>query len=361
MALLDFDSFDYYQTANLGEVYDAVDNGGDFTATGSAQIVEGFGRCNTNCLKVTPTPAKSGVVRGVAAGDSKFVMGVAVNNTPSGSNPPVLFIIEQGTIPIFKLLRALDGSLVGLANPDAAFPPVAFISHGGLLQGNVWKHLGIEMVLAGGGAGSVIIAIDGVVVQTISGITTSTDGGTWTGVQLGGRQFTSGAITYYDDFYVMDGTGPAPWTSLLGDVHVQRLRPVSAGDFTQFTLTGAPTNWQAEDDDDHPDKSSYVESNVAGAIDSYNYEDLAVVTGNVIYGVKESALCYKDTAGGRTLEFLTRFGGSTYLTGTVLGIPTGVDNYAYIKTVMALDPRTGAQWANEAAVNNSQFGMELAS
>src|SRR5678816_4963051 len=207
MALLDFDSFDYYQTANLPEVYDAVDGG--------EEIVTGFGICNTNCLKVTPSPSHGGPIRGVAAADGTVILSSYINNTPTGANAPILFVVRQGTIPIFRVIRGLDGSLVGQYNPDAAFPPTSFISDGGLLQGNAWHRLGLKVVLAGGGAGSVDIEIDGVVRQTITGITTSVDGSIWTGYQLGGRQFSAGAVTYYDDVYACDGTGPAPWNDCL--------------------------------------------------------------------------------------------------------------------------------------------------
>lgn len=350
MSLLDIDSFDYYQTANIPEVYDAIDGG--------ESIVTGFGRCNTNCLKVVPTPSAGGPIRGVAAADDTVILGMAVNNTPTGSNAPVLFVVRQGLIPIFRLQRGLDGSLVGFYNPDAAFPPISFISDGGLLQGNAWHHLGVKLLLAGGGAGSVTLAIDGVVRQTIAGITTSSDGSTWTGYQLGGRQFSAGAITYYDDVYCCDGVGPAPWNDLLGDVHVQRLRPTAPGDLTQFTVTGAPENWVAEDDGDTPNTATYVSSSTAGTTDSYEFEDIALVGGQVIFGAKESALCYKDTAGGRTLEFLTRNGGVTHLEGTALGIPTGVGNWAYIKRVMMVDPTTGVQFT-PSGVNSNQYGMDL--
>ncbi len=358
MALLDFDSFDYYQTANLGEVYDGVDNGGDFGPTGSAQIVTGFGRCNTNCLKVSPTPALSGVIRGVAAADDTCILGFAVNNTPTGSLAPVLFDIMYAGGPVLRVQRGLDASLIGHYAPSAAFPPVSFVSFGGLLQGNAWHYLGMKVLLAGGGAGSVTIEIDGVVRQVITGITTSSVGSVWTGIHLGGRQFSSGTICYYDDMYICDGTGAAPWNDLLGDVHVQRLRPTAPGDLTQFTVTGAAANWVAEDDGDQPNKATYVSSDVAGTTDSYEFEDIALVTGQVIYGAKESALCYKDTAGSRTLEFLTRNGGVTHLEGTPLGIPAGINNWAYIKRIMETDPTTGVQFT-PAGVNSNQYGMDL--
>src|SRR5678816_4281623 len=140
MALLDFDSYDYYQTANLGEVYDGVDNNGDFGPTGSCQIVTGFGRCGTNCLKVTPSPSTSGVIRGVAASGNVCILGTGVNNTPTGGTP-ILFNIMQGIVPIFRLMRGVDGSLVGFSNPDAAFPPTSFTSIGGLLQGLSLIHI----------------------------------------------------------------------------------------------------------------------------------------------------------------------------------------------------------------------------
>ena len=358
MALLDADSYDYYATGNIIQVYDAVDAAG--LAAGRIAIAKGFGRCGTNALKVWANPGNIGVVRGVPASGTTVIFHAAIYIIPGPGSCPVL-TIESGLVPVFDLFRNIDGSFTGRSNPDAAFPPVAFTTVGGLHQGNIWCQVGMKLVLAASGGGSVTFQINGGTPVTLTGLSTlsSGDSGAWTGIHLGGSTITSSGQIWFDDFVLMDASGGAPWNDLLGDVQVIRLRPVAPGDLTQFSVTGAPTNWQAIDDGDSPDITSYIEGSAAGITDSYTWETLPSVAGTVIYGVKESALCYKDVAGGRTLMFLTRNGGVTYPEGTALAIPTGVGNYAYIKKAMMLDPKTGAQWAGAAAINASQFGQKI--
>ena len=352
MALYDFDSFDYYQSENLPQVYN---NCKVWDGYSGSSIVPG-GTCGTNRLLVHSDPGQGGPARGAGVGDTTIVFGARVEVPPGGL--PVLFQIICGPEVVQNVCISDDGALYGVLHPDFQFPPVNWVSNGGLVTMGVPTHIGMKIHMDGAPNGSVTIAINGKFVQTITGISTQIGSMIpWTGIRLGGRGF--GAPVYFDDFYLGDTLGPAPWNDLLGDVHVQYLREIAPGDLTQFALTGAPSNWQAVL---NSDVASYVQGNSVGLIDTYKFEDLAVVTGNVIFGVKASLLAYTDVPGPRRVTMVKRQTGTNYLDPNPLALTSGTGNYSYAHSVMMKDPKTGAQWASEAAINatsGNQFGMQI--
>jgi hypothetical protein len=358
--LLYYDSYDHYGTQWIAKKY--TNSSPAYSGSGSlndtVRIVPGVGRCGTQCIESTPVPGSIGFVRGVTMSGTTFITGFAVNPLSGGFARYHLFTVYRGGLPLLQVSRNIDGSLSALINPDAAFPTTAWVTDGGLIPNDNWTHLGFKTVFDAV-SGSVVVQINGITAWTVSGIPTisSFDVGSgmswWNGVQYGGSNFTN--TTRYDDLYIMNADG-GRYNDLLGDAHVEYLRPVDVGTFTQWDLTGAPTNWQAVDDDATPDTSSFVHSSTPDVRDSYEYQDLAVLAGVTVFGVQASALAQKDNPGDRAIEAQQVTGGVPFESGIVSPLP--LLDWQYVVQTMEDNPATGNPWLL-SEVNAAEFGPKL--
>jgi hypothetical protein len=343
MSLLFFDSFDHYDTAHLGDKYDAIG--------GTPQIVTG-GRCSTNCLRLD---ADESVVKGVAATGSTVIVGVAVKNT-GGEVLPILFTVEDGPTTMIEINHAADGSIYGRIGLESAFQSIAFVSYGGLLPHGEWHYLEMKILLGDNNTGAVDIQVDGLLVYSTTGITTSPYGNVgWTGISFH-RSFFYSPVVFYDDLYIADGDGAAPWNDFLGDVRVEYLRPTANGAVQMWTLGAGPSHWEAVDDGPTPDDdATYISTTSFGDIETNIHENSVLPPGGQVYGVQTSFLCKKDQPGDRLLAPVFRQGGVNHLGDNVA---VTQDNYSYSSVVSETNPATSAQWTI-TEINDSEYGPKV--
>jgi hypothetical protein len=128
----------------------------------------------------------------------------------------------------------------------------------------------------------------------------------WTGARHGGLATTASII---DDFYVLDGSGPAPWNAPLGDVQIDVIRPNGVGASTEWTPTGATANWEATNDLTPDDAATTVSATSAGLADLYAMED--VNTDDGIIGAQILVSASRTEEGFATLTPLLRHAGVT--------------------------------------------------
>lgn len=160
---------------------------------------------------------------------------------------------------------------------------------------------------------------------------------------------------YYDDLYLLD-TLTSPNNNFLGDCHVETVFPKAAGNYTQWTpLSG--TNWSNVDDKagTYPDDdTTHVYTHTLNAIDSYDMDDLAIISGTVL-GLQTNVYARKYDALLRQLKTIVRQGGTDYLNANphtlAVGWIDGTDIYDQ-------DPSTSAAWT-VAGVNSAEFGQKL--
>lgn len=126
----------------------------------------------------------------------------------------------------------------------------------------------------------------------------------WNGVYHG----AFGNVAVIDDFYVLDGSG-ATHNAPLGDVEIGVIRPNGAGASTQWTPSGAATNWDATNDTNPDDDTTKVSAAVAGLSDLYAMED--VNTSDGIIGAQLLVNAKRTEEGFASLTPLLRHAGTT--------------------------------------------------
>jgi hypothetical protein len=155
----------------------------------------------------------------------------------------------------------------------------------------------------------------------------------------------------FDDFYVCDGTGPAPYNEFLGEVRVHTLVPDGPGAYTQFNSSGG-ANYTAVDELPYS-SADYVSSSTSGHKDSYTMQNLPAGVSKVL-AVQTNAVLRKNDAGSVVAKMLTRSNGvDSYGAATSIGSTNAV-----ISDLRAANPSTGSGWTT-ADVNDMEAGIEL--
>jgi hypothetical protein len=155
----------------------------------------------------------------------------------------------------------------------------------------------------------------------------------------------------FDDFYVLDGTGPAPLNGFLGDCRVDVRLPTAAGATTGWTPS-AGANWAAVDDAAPNADTDYVSAATSPLTDTYTIQD-APVPGALLYGVQLCASLKKSDAGTCSVAPVVRHSGVDY-PGTAVNPGTA---YAFAVVPYGTNPGTGAPWT-EADFNAAEFGIK---
>ena len=347
MAFLRAESFDGFQTDLLQERFNFVSAG--------VTIDPLHGQCGSQSLKTIQTPSQGYVTAGLASGDTTLVGATSFYTADAGVS---LMSYSYGLIPIFYMQVGADGSMTAYYNPDAAFPPISFVTPGGLVALSRLTYIGWEIGLGTAGTGYAKIAIDGQERYSVSGITTA-----WTGEDVPPTGFTLGGLiqgtktVWFDSLVLCDGTGSRN-NALLGHKQVQWLFADGAGATTDFSVTGAAANWNVSETNEPDPSTIYVSSNSVGATDTYTYTDVPLITGTVIDAVQGSLLAKEDAAGSRTVDVVVRQGGTDFPSGNPLGVPT--TDFGYLLFPMEDNPATSAQWTL-SDVNADQFGGTIVS
>lgn len=215
----------------------------------------------------------------------------------------------------------------------------------GLIYG-AWIHLAVRIYYHAS-AGTIDIWFDEANVLSLSGLNT---GAAPSSVAM--------SASVGNQFSVCDLVIQASNTSTdlpVGDRAVSLLLPTGAGNYAQFALTGAATNWQAVSEVPPDNDTSYVSSSTAGQRDSYAMADLPANTLSVA-AVVAKLRARKTDAGSRTLNPAFRIAGTDY-DGTAQTLGT---SYLQQYQVYNTNPATSAAWT-PSDVNGAEFGEKLAS
>lgn len=217
-----------------------------------------------------------------------------------------------------------------------------------------WHYLEFKIFIADSG-GYCTIRVDGLQVEDFTGYDTkfsTTDD--ISSVYLDNQGF--GCVTEFDDFYVLDTTGSAPYNDFLGDCRIETLFPDAAGDSTQFTPS-AGSNFQNVDESPAPDDdTTYNESGTVGHKDLYNIGNLSEAY-DTVFAVRPEIFARKTDVGTRTINSVLK-SGTTESDGSAKAL---AETYAYHNGgIITADPDTAAAWG-AAGVNAAQVGLEIAS
>jgi hypothetical protein len=344
MALLFMDSFDHYVTADLLEKWSSQ--------AGTVAISAANGRRSSASLRLATAGAQLYKTCGTA--NTTIIVGAAVRASLA-SNPASLFTIWEATAVRNQVILAAnpDGSLAAYRGPAAASPG-AILSATLLgtipaaLAANSYAYVELRVVLHES-AGEVQVRVNGVQLLNLTAQDTIATGATasWTSLLLS----TNNGVTTvdYDDLYVLDGSGPAPWNTFLGDCRVDARVPTAPGATTGWTpLAGA--NWAAVDDTAPDDDTTYTSTSTLNAVDTFVVQD-APVAGATLFGVQHCLNLKKTDAGACTVAPVVRHSGVDNV-GTAISPGT---SYAYGLAINQTNPGTSAQWT-EAEFNAAEFG-----
>jgi hypothetical protein len=214
----------------------------------------------------------------------------------------------------------------------------------------VWHYIEMSATIADSG-GTCVVKINGTEVINFTGDTKNA--GTATTIDAIRFQRTVPGNVYWDDYYLCDATGSAPYNTFLGEVRVQALMPTGAGASTQWTpSTGA--NWAAVDEVP-PSATDYVLTATSGFRDTYAMSDLTG-TVNTVLAARTYALAKKSDTGAASIKIVDRSGSTDYYSTSAALATTDT---TMLGTLRITDPATSAAWT-ASGVNALQAGVELA-
>lgn len=358
MALLFMDSFDHYATADLMEKWSSVSA---LSAAATLSIAAG-GRRSTSGLRWfigTSSGLQGAAVRALAPADATCTMGFAIL-FPTGGFIGIggvrVASIRDGSLVQLSLRVNADGTLSVLRDTTVLGTPSVATLPFGVATYVEWK------ATIHNSTGTVEVRLNGAPVLVLtSQDTQATATAQWTNIALGQAENIANSVTAgssknidYDDVYVLDGSGAAPWNTFLGDCRVDAFLPSAAGASAQWTPS-AGANYQCVDDNPPNDDTDSTTSSTTGHTDSFTYPD-APVAGAVIYGVQHCLNLKKLDAGTCTVAPVVRHSGTVY-PGAVVSPGT---SYAYGLLAQQVNPGTGAAWV-EADFNAAEFGYQRVS
>jgi hypothetical protein len=351
------DSFDHYVTADITEKWTQLPSvsfgDGTIAAVGRRlnglrlQVTGGGGTSSFSKApsKVLTTSGNTAII-GLGFRSVTAFAGISTGTDPDGTfpGPACLCVFKNagvsqswvrvntnGTLSVFKA-----GSATPLGTTSVA------------LAQNVYAFIEV-LITFHDTAGVVTVRIDGATVLSLTSQNTRATLNAWNEFRLGPISVLPSDWNF-DDLYVLDGSGSAPWNTFLGDCRVDARVPTAPGATTGFTpSTGA--NWQNVDDAAPNDDTDY---NSAASVltDTFTVQD-APVAGATIYGVQHCIAAKKTDAGVGTIAPVVRHSGVDNV-GTSISPGT---TYAYGLVVQSVNPGTSAAWT-EAGFNAAEFGYK---
>ena len=355
MALLFMDSFDHYVTADQIEKWTAVGTG----LGASMSIAAGTGRRASGSLRFNKGANQASgtmwALKNVPASDATAVLGFAltiVNAATIGSGL-VLASIRDGATPqltlrvnssfTFSVVRGgAAGTVLDTTSVTIPFATYFYLE---------WKSF------IHASAGTIELRINGVPVLSRTSLNTQASGlAQWTNFMLGQADnfgSASGGNEDYDDLYVLDGTGSAPFNTFLGDCRVDARYPTTENPANSaWTPLSGTDNALMVDETAPDDDSTYNSALTVGAVDTHVVQD-APVAGFAPYAAQLVLSHKKSDAGPCGIAPVVRHSGVDYVGATVA--PSVA--YVYAVSLYALNPGTGAAWT-EAEFNAAEFGYK---
>jgi hypothetical protein len=251
----------------------------------------------------------------------------------AGTIQGALSIGNDGTIRVYRN-SVTSGTL--LATSSNALPILT------------WNYIEVKYTIADSGGNWEVRVNESAWINFTGDTKQSTTLSTAVRIQIWGR----GSDNAIDDLYVCDSTGSNNNT-FLGDVRVDTVRPIGAGNYSEFSKQGSASNWDNLDDTTIDSDSTYNYSNTVGQRDTLDCGNLPAITGS-IFGVQVNMAARKDDAGGRTLRSLTRVSSTDY-EGTSQNVGT---DYRVYRQIMEQNPNTTAAWT-ESEINTAEFGYKV--
>jgi hypothetical protein len=322
---------------------------------------EVYGETSEIYVEVDPDPSGSDLVlrihNNVGSGDhgalrkvlpaSETTLGCGfrlwLDNLPLiEAQQPLIFVARDGAnADICGVSVRTDGYLIartGTGLTTATNGTVIGTSSGPAITAGAWQQVEIKMVLDAV-AGSVEVRVDGVVKLNLTGVNT----GTGPMTQIAHTLAAANSNWYMKDYFIWNTSGSINNT-FFGNCFVHSMIP--DGDVSgTWSLTGAANAYQAIDEVDPDDDTTYISSAwPAATAEVVTVSDLPPEATRVI-GLMSLVRAIKTDGGDADLV-----ASLVSTTNTVDGATTPITTaYAYWADVFETDPDTSAAWSVAAA------------
>jgi hypothetical protein len=237
--------------------------------------------------------------------------------------------------------------------------PLGSISANGAIRVNQWQFVEVKIVFATGSGGSVQCRVWGpggsgtTPVINSSGLNTAPTGNAY----CNRVYFNPGTTnTWFDDWYMLDGTGAGAMATFLGNGRAQTDAANSDAGPNQFSTQPTQTtgnHYKNVDEIPLVSDANYNFDNNVGDEEVYGFpSDLASAPLFMNFWYRP----WLDNSGPRTVEPLCKSSGST-TTGSAV---TPSTTPSWFNFLVQNDPNTGSPWATAAAAEAADFGVEIA-
>ncbi len=204
--------------------------------------------------------------------------------------------------------------------------------------------------------GAVDVRVDGVSEVSVSGVDTQAHASVSTVNRIRFWGFVGDAspvkTTWIDDIYILDDTGSSN-NDFLGDTKIVTLNPDASGNYSELTrFGGGSNNFEAVDEAQPDDDTTYNHSATATNKDSYGFDN---ITTSSIFAIQAVGCLRRSEVGFKSLKLFTRIGGTDYFGSSE---PMILDDYRNHIKIWEENPDTAAAWV-AAGVNGAEFGVEV--
>lgn len=358
MSLLFVDGVDYYGGAlgsgssgagNDVELEDVERKWTEATTgigTGFLEIRRGEGRFGGDVFRFGAGSGKA-ALRKVFVPNPTIVLGFSFKHL--GGDGGFVQFEWLGNTPHCEIVMEADNTI---SIHDAGGNRVGGTAENGFaVNDDQWYML--EVKVTAGSAGSCVIHVNEEEWANVSGedfLNGSTAQINSVQILEGGTSL-SGVSHFADDFYILDDQGTVN-NDFLGDVRIDPLLATADTVQADFTPIVAGDNYLMVDDPEFDEDDTYNFSDVVGARDMFQFEDMGE-TPKDIYAVAASIAARKSAAGTRGLQSIMTEGGNTLLGGD----QRLITDYLYKQYIEEAAPG-GGSWTR-AIIDAMEAGYEV--
>lgn len=343
MALRWIDSFDTYATADFDLHYEK---------RVGAPAITGSGR-NGSGLSITDANSPFRILSKVFADyQATWIVGFALNIiTYSGADKEIMQIVDgPGAVTHVTMWYQNSTNKLYLSGAWGSTLGTTVISAG------TWYYVEVKVTIDNS-AGAYEFRVNNTVEASASGVDTNNGGSNSANVialRAGGSTSTS-RERRFDDYYICDGSGSAPYNDFLGDCRVEAIFP--SGDGATSGMTGSDgnsvNNSLLVDETNENADTDYVESSSSGTKDTYAMTNVTPTSGSV-YAVMPIPIAKKTNAGDRSVKSVARLS-STEVDSAATTLST---DYAACPDIRTTKPGGGVWTITD--VNAAEFGVKVA-
>ena len=272
--------------------------------------------------RITTTSLFGSMTRGLFAQKTGHVYaGFAYrrNNYGTGVTFRDVFSLIEGGFPQVVLSHPASSGQLGFYRNYNGNQTLLGSTSSRVLRDDIWYYLEVKMKVNNTlTTGDLELRVNGETwIQVDSGDSSVSNNEWCDAFRFGAANSSgSGVNVDYDDFYILDDSGSAPYNTFLGDIRVDTIRPNGNGTTSDFVGSDADStdNYLLVDEVTPDGDTTYLKSSTPSEIDLHNLESLPV-TPSVIFGVQPVCVCKKTDAGVRTARHVIRTGGTNYESG----------------------------------------------